>query len=283
MDLPNNTAIPFFAYGIFQPGELGFLRIRHCVTEAGINAQVAGGLRERDGVPVLDVRLNSERVNGALLQFRDAETAYNAIASLEPGHQYRWEEGPVFNCRLGSVANVLAGRSPEQGSRRLDENRWSGKGDPFFSTALELVDEALETNQSPHWDCRPLFRLEMAYMLLWSAIERYASLRHSLANDVTAKIRLISSEPAFQAELSRLDPDLDRVQRADEPRDGKTLTTDNPKKALDYYYQIRSNITHRGKAAMSDFGRLRRATEQMLSIFRCVLEAAWEEAKWPPP
>ena len=56
------------------------------------------------------------------------------------------------------------------------------------------------------------------------------------------------------------------------------LDPSNPKESLKYYYQVRSNITHRGKAATRDFATLRDSLTELHAIFRCVLDAAFDEA-----
>jgi hypothetical protein len=60
------------------------------------------------------------------------------------------------------------------------------------------------------------------------------------------------------------------------PDDKAVLDPENPKKALDYFYQIRSNITHRGKAVVQDHDRLLNSLEELLQIFRNVLATAFQ-------
>ncbi len=50
--IPDDTRLPFFAYGVFQPGQLGFLRLKQLVS--GVQAGcLRGRLYERDGLPML--------------------------------------------------------------------------------------------------------------------------------------------------------------------------------------------------------------------------------------
>jgi hypothetical protein len=53
-----------------------------------------------------------------------------------------------------------------------------------------------------------------------------------------------------------------------------------PEKAVGYYYQVRSNIIHRGKGAVRDFGLLKTSLEELLPIFREVLKTAEQDARW---
>ncbi len=50
---------------------------------------------------------------------------------------------------------------------------------------------------------RNLFRLQMAYMLLWTAIERYAGLKYHLGKRVTDKVYKIADEKSFADALKK--------------------------------------------------------------------------------
>lgn len=92
----------------------------------------------------------------------------------------------------------------------------------------------------------------MAYLLLWSSIERYVSLRYHLGDDVMAKISQLAGEPAFAESLRGNVTKTRTIYRTDRPVDMEILDPGSPGKSLDYYYQVRSNITHRGKSVVQD-------------------------------
>ena len=48
--------------------------------------------------------------------------------------------------------------------------------------------------------------------------------------------------------------------------------------ALEYYYQVRSNVTHRGKGIIRDFEIIKFSIEELLPIFRDVLITAFQDA-----
>jgi hypothetical protein len=52
MNLPPNTSLPFFAYGLFKPGQLCFIRIHDLVNNIR-ETEVGGTLKERDAIPLL--------------------------------------------------------------------------------------------------------------------------------------------------------------------------------------------------------------------------------------
>jgi hypothetical protein len=273
MPPPVNPALPFFAYGAFRPGELAFLRIKNYAI--GIKrAVLKGALRIRDGLPIADVA-DSGSIDGFLIRLAEEKqiAAYRQISELEPQKQYRWEELQVD----GSAANVLVGMSPKKGSLLLEE-AWRGEDDPLFTAALDVVEETFAMNRSFAWDLKPLFRLEMAYLLLWSSVERYASLRYHLGSRAFEKIELVASEPAFQHALREYVSEERTVQRADAPTKTCKLDPSDPAKSIAYYYQLRSNLVHRGKAATNDHQRLVSSLDELLPIFRATLAAAFAES-----
>lgn len=265
---------PFFAYGLFRPGQLGFFQLRELVAETTDGVQVRGSLLLRDGLPIIDLE-GQGRVNGALLRFRgtDVAEAYDRISAMEPERHYRWHEAKVLKINV----NVLVGRSPKKGSVPCEDEEWDGWSDPLFTAALDVVEETLQS-QDFDWDLKPLFRLQMAYLLLWSSIERYVSLRYHLGDRVTEKVNQLAREPAFTLGLKKRIKWVREVYRADRPTQKEVLDPKSPEKSIRYYYQIRSNITHRGKGAFNDYDRVRYSLAELLPTFREVLKAAQDDA-----
>ena len=275
MERPTDTDRPFFAYGLFRPGQLAFFQLRDLVDRVAGPIEIVGSLRLRDGLPIIDLR-GSGSVRGALLKFRSdrSQEAYDRISAMEPDRHYLWSEIQAD----GNSANVLIGRSPQKGSVPCEEPEWDGWTDPLFTAALDVVGETLES-QEFNWNLKPLFRLQMAYLLLWSSIERYVSLRYHLGDRVAEKVRQLAHEPAFALSLQRRVQNVREVYRADRPAEKEVLDPQVPERAVRYYYQVRSNITHRGKAVVRDYERVHDSLAELLPIFRDVLEAARAEAQ----
>lgn len=286
MYYPANATLPFFAYGAFRQGELAFLRIKPFVDVVDTNAKVKGEIRMRDGLLLLSPH-ESEFVSGHLMRFdpTQAGSAFAAIADFEPERQYEWSTKDVI-CSNGMLkANILMGKDYKNGSSRPDRD-CKNEADPFFNEALEIVDSfafrfsSKDGLGSSSTDFTNLLHLQMAYMLLWSSIERYVTLRYSLGDQVTSKIMEMAKEPTFQQELLKNVIRKDALYATNEPSDRrkKMLNSQNPKKSLEYYYQVRCNITHRGKAAFSDFDRLQSSLIELSLIFRACLKSAFGEA-----
>lgn len=259
---------------MFRPGQLAFFQLKAFVSRVVRSCEVKGTLRLRDGLPLIDPTGNGA-VEGVLLYFDEhrAEEAYKRVADLEPESHYRWERAKVDHID----ANALFGVKPRKGSIEC-EGDWNSWNDPLFTSALEVVKETLIANQNFEWNLKPLFRLQMAYLLLWSAVERYVSLRYHLGKNATFKVNCLASESAFAEALQEIVKESREVYRADEPDEKIKLEASNPKKSLKYYYQIRSNITHRGKAVVRDHERVLEAGAQLHEIFTRVLDAARLEA-----
>jgi hypothetical protein len=276
MEIPENPILPFFAYGVFKPGELAFLQIKGFVNSCSRGA-IQGTLLMRDGLPILSLEERQGDVVGSLIQFRAeaGKDAYRHIAALEPDNQYQWKTVVVDDCK----ANCLVGRSPSKGSA-WSPYEWSGRKDPLFNEALEVVTETLEKNIHFGDDLKPLFRLEMAYLLLWTCIERYASLRYHLGDKATKKVMNLAQEPAFGKALAKYVSEKRTVQRADKPTEQCVLIADNPSKAMSYYYQLRSNLVHRGKGVSDDHDRLEKSLRELLAIFKETLVAGFEVSLW---
>lgn len=277
MERSPNSNLPFFAYGLFRPGQVAFFQLRELVSSVTEPAHVAGTLLLRDGLPIIDSN-GSGRVKGALVTFvpEQAATAYERISAMEPDKHYRWHEADVD----GKPANVLLGRYPRKGSVPCEEDNWNGWNDPLFTEALDVVEETLASSDFES-NLKPLFRMQMAYLLLWSSIERYVSLRYHLGKKVMEKVDQLASEPAFAAGLSQHVKDCRKVYRADQPDRSVELDPQSPHKSLTYYYQVRSNITHRGKAVFQDHQRVKQSLTELLPIFREVLKAAEVDARYP--
>ena len=163
---------------------------------------------------------------------------------------------------------------------------WSSWRDPAFNDALKVVDENLAA-QFVWDDLRPFYRLQGAYMVLWSSIERYVSLRYGLGRNeqVFQRVKRLGEEAQFETSLRATAPSatakLRKIFRSDDPKQHVTFEPSGPPdKAIDYLYQVRSNVTHRGKEEPLDWDLLHTATAEVLRIFRDVLDAAEKDAQW---
>ncbi|HSH80018.1 MAG TPA: hypothetical protein VLA19_15950 [Herpetosiphonaceae bacterium] len=249
MELPEDIKLPFFAYGLFKPGELAYRRIEALVAEPPIRSFVRGSLWIRDGLPLLDPRPGDE-VSGFVLQFYSDKSyeAYQIIAEVEPDKQYRWNQ--ISPNGFPGLVNVLVGRRPEKGSIHHEESEWFGRYDPVFVNALPLVREVEQAyGRQPFRSAPPdafewerLFRLQMAYLLLWSSIERYCSLCFGANLDPMAKVSRLGEGSIFGTYLRQVVSRTHRVYDSRDPSDHTTLDPQKPIPSAKYYYMVRSNL-----------------------------------------
>lgn len=268
---PKNTELPFFAYGIFKPGQLAYSKIK----EYTVNYycyQIDYDMLMRDGVPFI-VPSEYSKTHGFLIYFEEkySKKAYEIISKTEPKKLYKWCEIKVGE----NKANVLMGRKPDKGSSYIEGNRrdYDGRQDPFFKEALEVVEKELKDEKIWH-NIEDFFKLQMAYMLLWAAIERYCSLKYNAAK-IWQKNEELSKEEIFKKSLKKHVQSQRTVYSSENLRKF-TLNAEKPFESLEYYYTIRCNVVHRGKAMYNDSKMLKQSLGELLNIFRDVLDDTFD-------
>ena len=280
LGLPDRIDLPYFTYGLLQPGEIAYSQIEALLRDDPTPNEVQGALYARDGLPLLVPGEGYDSVSGYLIQFadEDAEEAYERISSFEPKEQYRWAIVEL----LGSddIANVLVGKSPRKGSIEVYEGVWRGRWDPLLTSGLSVVEEVADQYAGEIFSPGPpdffewerLFRLQMAYLFLWTVIERYAALAYGPALGPMQKVNKFGGDPGFMRALRRSVGRTDEVYKSSDPRDRADLNPDNGGNSAEYYYYVRSNITHRGKAAFTDAEKVRKSLLELYDIFSEMLE-----------
>lgn len=273
MNIPENCLLPFFAYGTFKLGQICHYRIRNYIQLID-EVYIPGILKERDALPLFEYRENSHNaVLGQIITFKPGqeEEAYNKIIEIEPQEVYKWGEVRFSDDKL---ANTLIGKKLDRGAVDYEEKRWDGTKDPYFNEALDEIEKILK-NENGKYGYIYLMHLQMGYFLLWSSIERYAALRYNLSHEVNKKIDNIASEKSFQIGLENTVKERREIfSSVDLKR--KMLDPQNPQLSLKYYYAVRSNSVHRGKAVFRDILTLEKSCKELLSIFRIMLEYAWK-------
>jgi gamma-glutamylcyclotransferase (GGCT)/AIG2-like uncharacterized protein YtfP len=140
LGLPEHTDLPYFAYGLFKPGELAHGQVDALLDGVPVEAWVPGALYVRDGLPLLKPG-GMDTVHGYLLRFRQdkSEEAYATISAFELRKHYRW--GTLKLGETNETANTLLGRRPEKGSIRHEEGDWTGRRDPVLTRGLPVVHD----------------------------------------------------------------------------------------------------------------------------------------------
>lgn len=279
LDLPRRTDLPYFAYGLFKPGELAHRQVEPLLNGDPVLILVPGTLYVRDGLPLLKLG-GTAPVSGYLMVFREgtAEEAYAKISAFEPRKHYEW--GRVELGEAGQLANVLVGRRPELGSAQLKAEEWTVRQDPVLTEGLAAVGEVADLHACEEFASAPehafdwsrLFKLQMAYLFLWTVIERYTALAYGPALNPSARIRRLGEEPAFARAVKSTVTRTGRVYDPRDPGNRAVLDPDRSVSSAKYYYAVRSNLSHRGKGAWQDGEITRRSINELLTVMRSVLE-----------
>jgi hypothetical protein len=238
----------------------------------------------RDGLPLL-VADGSDTVIGQLLKFTPyrAAEAWSSVRVFEPKDQYRWELVEVSTSEGHRRANVLVARSPDQGSTDERLRTWGANLDPVLTEGMEFVrrevvricpDGTFPTLPPDGRFWRLFFGIQAVYLLLWTVVERCIVLTvGGVAKDesITAVGKAFFGLPEVEMAIASLPTDLGaRRPVNDSRRPTKKKKFETPDQAFDYWYLVRSNLTHRGKSAFMDGELLYRATLELhdvLSVF----------------
>ena len=269
--LPKDPSLPFFAYGIFRPDEIAWPRIVSFV-ESTDELKIDGWeLRQRNGLPLAALRSDA-KLSGHRVRFTDPRSAYVLIGNVEPSGEYKWVS---VSDSTGENCNLLAAESPNKSTEPIDQ--WSSARDPLFQYGMEFVSGVIG-EVAPRLaqigpfgessdDCKNYFEFQGAFLTLWSVFERYAAFRYGAeflpdfkdrgnkkAHAVQKLWETAGSEKfSFAIANARIDEAF-KVFSVLENKN-KAVTLDgllNPVKAAKAWYQVRSNLTHRGKSAFKE-------------------------------
>lgn len=280
---------PFFAYGVFKKGELAYAQIRDHV-EKTEKAQVSGSLFHEDGLILLYPDEQNEPVSGNLIQFRDqqhARMAYQKITDSEPISHYIWSTLKLDE-PSDQIANVLIDKRVNEQSEstapkyRYPKQQWTGRDDdPLFTDGLDSVKKVYnETRNLEQQPTEAFFRCQMAYLLLWSAVDRYISLKYGKSyreSQYDKRARFSNQEKeaienALQCEFCNIsieEGDYRRIVASNRLSKSDSIPGSEPEKLINYYYSIRNNVVHRGKGAIEDKRFIEEGLIDLYNIFRC--------------
>lgn len=271
MKPPKDKNLPFFVYGALKPGMPAFEPLRPFVGLQFERDSVNGALYVRDGLPLLKFNEPGiiSSVSGFRLHFKSGkeEEGYAAACEFEPPKHYQWVEEQL---KSGARANLLLIRYPTKGNPQpLFEDEWRISYDPAFGSGLEAVEDVVAEIDPGlrHMDSwSRFFRAQMAYLLLWSILERLSALCFGPGQDPMARVGRLHKLRGI-ADLV-----ANNVQRADQVSDSRNpdatfkLDASDARKSFAYYYQLRSNLSHRGKGVENEFPRVYSSLRELLEI-----------------
>ena len=113
-------------------------------------------------------------------------------------------------------------------------------------------------------------------MLLWSAIDRYCSLKYDVTNRQGDYLEALSEDYIFINAL-----DNTHIRKGRPIFSAKNLLyykldKNNPKFCVNYYYTIRSNVVHREKDKKVKIGELYSSLVGLLEIFEKMIDETFK-------
>ena len=233
-------------------------------------------MKQRDGVPILLKKENERyKTKGCLYDFSDGEKAYKIICQTMSPALYEWGTIDVE----GEKANVLFGLKPDSGSDSIedasDRECFDGRNDPIFKEGIQLIRKNLD-EEDFDWE-EGFFKLQMNYMLLWSAIDRYCKLKYNMGSEHENRLELAKEGNFIDALRKIEDTRAYRPIFSTDDLIRRSFDVSNPKYCINYYYTLRCNIVHRGKTSIRDLRLLKKATADLLKIFEYILDETFGE------
>lgn len=267
MDLPPKVQLPLFVYGALKPGMPAFESIRRFVAYQPKRNKVEGELFVRDGLPLLSLN-GHDIVEGFVVDWHEGqkEAAYRSVCEFEPRKHYVWCE---VELSPGRHANVLGIRYPGKGNpQRIYSTKWQLTDDPAFGKGMATIRDVInEIEASQHWDAwQRFFRAQMAYLLLWSILERLSALCFGPGHDPMQRVKQLHELRGMPKLLELHVHRSDEVSDSRDPDARYRLDPSNAKKCFDYYYQVRSNLSHRGKAVHSEVDKVTKSLTELFAV-----------------
>ena len=298
----STTQKPVFVYGTLKTDEIAYHQIAELVENAVPATLNNFALYIRDGIPLV-IPTKGYRVKGELLYANpnSLEEFLKIIDDYEGVRLYKRQEsiaqldfpdnGPNSSSFASEIeCYVYVGVNFKNGNAEPLHEPWSSAQDPIFSESFpELFKEIkLVVQNSPEpvpgqYDWKLYNELAAKHLLLVTVIERIAYLRfgeqyteltEGVFNDrVMKRIAKLGKTIEFKNAYSKVKllGGIYSIEVFDSRDATRSLSTGKIGQALEAWYQVRSNLQHRGKAAWRDFNILRDSLTGLTNVTRFLL------------
>lgn len=266
----------FFAYGIFKKGQIAYSKIKEFVDEPlTSDGEINRTMLLRDGAPLITDNVSNDLTKGKKIHFLDGDEkeAYQAICKTQPEKLYKWSIVKIDEVDY----NVLIGANTNGSSLHCDDDgnyldSFDGRNDPYFSDLIPFIRFELKTLK---YDNNTMFKLQMYFMILWSAIERYCTLKYDVSDRQGDYLEALSNDPIFINVLQNTK--LNRKPPIFSAKTGSPfIITNKPSFIINYYYTIRSNAVHRGKDRKIKEAILKESLEELLELFEKLINETFK-------
>jgi len=256
-----------FVYGSLKPGELGFEQVEHLVSEQSVAELNNFALYIRDGLPVISNSALGESVTGVLLNIKDGmeDEFWRVVSEYEGTANYKLVDSlPIFAEKKELLVGAFVGRKMGKGNPERLYSPWSSKLDPIFSQSFPLLHRGIAFNTLKFTDAEhdpigywnQMNGLLSQYLLLVSIMEHLTVVKFggSKKQEPMVRIRKLQQSKGFLNAFSEINDEKYNpiVKVSDSRAVEDSLSSSNPDQALFAWYQVRSNLQHRGKASLFD-------------------------------
>lgn len=282
-----DISLPFFAYDVFKPGQIAFSRIKNYIDEEKSKwIEVSYPLHMVNGVPYLFQNYNQYyTTQGSLIFFKknDAYDAYQIISNSKSYKMYKW--ATIKDRLTNQKINVLVANKKYVNVDN-PENYYSydKTKDPMIIDVISTIWNNIIPILERPMNISNFLNLQMNYILLWSAIDRYGILRYGKTkkkggNNQFANLRELSEEEFFKKAILKYADLHNNEPSVFSNEDFRSFKLDKTKFlcCMRYYYAIRCNIVHMGKSSTDDYHGLKNALIELLFIYMYVLKNTLDE------
>lgn len=298
--LPQDPELPFFAYGIFKPDQIAFPIIEFEVESFEV-FEIDDHIKFlRDGVSFIFPDENGKKVKGYRIYFKKgfSKTAYFKISNKEPQSLYTWVEIQGMN------AMVAIDGKGEDYVEIDDSDLIIGWNDPYFHIGLEILKRQeidlgkIDFKKFSFWNEKYAFSramfIQMKYMLAYSMMERLAFLMTSFQKGSNQIPNILAESKIVQYAILDVYKNLDEIEKTKDRKlfssekklesNGKVksefvkinykqcIEEANFGKIIKFYYQIRNNITHRGKTIVDREEEFNKYLNELISIIEYTIK-----------
>lgn len=267
-----------FVYGSLRRGELAHRQIAPFVAAVEPAEVTEHRLDVRDGLPFM-IQSPGWTVEGDLLSAVPGQAGelLDRIRSYEGTALYS-ECNVSVRTQGGATAEALAfvGRHADRGHPVPLDRPWSSAEDPVFRAGLDeiacLTRHHLENVRPVPADMDGFWAvflpLQGLYLTLCTVLERYTALTFGHRLDVAERLKRLRAHPAACCAAEDASPPEITVVDSRDPT--KRLRVPGPR-SFDAWYGVRSNLSHRGKAAYTDFELVERSVVGLHDTLRLLL------------
>jgi gamma-glutamylcyclotransferase (GGCT)/AIG2-like uncharacterized protein YtfP len=288
--------LPLFVYGSLKPGELAYEQVSDLVADFREATLDSYQLYIRDSLPIIARSSENSKVEGVLLfpKENQREIFWTTVTDYEGTSNYQLEHNLEVTSQ-GTVycAAVFVGKKMDKGHPEEMVGPWATRFDRIFGHSFPLLHQAIsattlnftdaENDPSGYW--KQMNGLMANFLLLVTILEHLAAVKFGgvEGDGPSARLKGFQRSPGYLAEFGFLRQKnlIPKILVRDSRNVDKKYSTSSANSAIDAWYQVRSNLQHRGKGSFHDAELVQNAciglTNLLFATFKTEIEGITEE------